>query len=515
MWRRRLCTVRRLLGLLLLTCTINITWIFLYLKETAPVSRDEVNISGRLLGLNNVTETTRPSTPDVQYLNMLNRLPIEPRGLRITGENNSVAKMIRDKIRNLLSPRQNMVLFSEFEANFERCNLSRLPDKHCFGTTPVKHHRTCAVVGSSGILLNSSCGNEIDSHDYVIRFNLVPLIKHARDAGMKSNLTVMNVYRLRIMVKRMELGSRRAWERFERINNSMIIYPKKLSRTAYQYRRYSELLELFRNRSRTATKKKRKVYLPLLYSITEVRNITTESVVYKYLSPSRNFIEFSFYDDTLARCEEESTLLSLCEGPTPIGRYRSCAVVGHGASVSTGGCEEAINKHDFVIRCSLPPNKERNTNTKQLTNLTIVDFETLKKLDSNTLRRNLNLNLNSPLLLSKPQQLQTFVIGYIGDFEPYEFGSGKVKHKMCSDVNAVLQAQNRQAMLTFSMEPLTDITRRILLEFNIRLPEPPSATLVSVLLALSFCDTVTLYGNTTSGDIGNPNEQLPNLIHSV
>ncbi|XP_078666667.1 CMP-N-acetylneuraminate-poly-alpha-2,8-sialyltransferase-like [Branchiostoma floridae x Branchiostoma belcheri] len=304
MGRRRLCTVRRLLGLLLLTCTINITWIFLYLKDTAPISRDELNVSGRLLG-NNVTETARPSTPDIQYLNMLNRLPIEPRDLRITGENNSVAKMIRDKIRNLLSPRQNMVLFSEFEANFERCNLSTLPDKHCFGTTPVKHHRTCAVVGSSGILLNSSCGNEIDSHDYVIRFNLVPLIKHARDAGMKSNLTVMNVYRLRIMVKRMELGSRRAWERFERINNSMIIYPKKLSRTAYQYRRYSELLELFRNRSRTATKKKRKVYLPLLYSITEVRNITTDFIneIYDYPgfhSPTiglmTSFLALSFCD---------------------------------------------------------------------------------------------------------------------------------------------------------------------------------------------------------------------------
>ncbi|CAH1252025.1 ST8SIA2 [Branchiostoma lanceolatum] len=169
---------------------------------------------------------------------MLNRLPIEPRSLKITEGKKSVEKMIRDKIQHLLSPRQNMVLFSEFDANFERCNLSQVPDKNCFGTTPIKHHNACAVVGSSGILLNSSCGNEIDSHDYVIRFNLVPLIKHARDAGMKSNLTVMNVYRMRVMVKRMESGSRRAWERFERINNSMIIYPKRLSRTAYQYRSF-------------------------------------------------------------------------------------------------------------------------------------------------------------------------------------------------------------------------------------------------------------------------------------
>ncbi|NWV88489.1 SIA8D sialyltransferase, partial [Machaerirhynchus nigripectus] len=73
--------------------------------------------------------------------------------------------------------------------NISRDLHSLLPE-----VSPMKNRRfkTCAVVGNSGILLKSGCGKEIDSHDFVIRCNLAPVVEFAADVGTKSDFITMN-----------------------------------------------------------------------------------------------------------------------------------------------------------------------------------------------------------------------------------------------------------------------------------------------------------------------------------
>ncbi|KAM6350655.1 alpha-N-acetylneuraminide alpha-2,8-sialyltransferase-like [Alca torda] len=66
--------------------------------------------------------------------------------------------------------------------------LEILPEKSPF-RDPL--YKTCAVVGNGGILRNSSCGSEIDGHQFVIRFNL-PSVDFPEDVGRKSSIVTVN-----------------------------------------------------------------------------------------------------------------------------------------------------------------------------------------------------------------------------------------------------------------------------------------------------------------------------------
>ncbi|XP_071500209.1 alpha-2,8-sialyltransferase 8B-like [Diadema antillarum] len=53
---------------------------------------------------------------------------------------------------------------------------------------------SCSIVGNSGVLLESNCGDVIDRADVVLRMNLAPAGgEFARDVGSKTNLTTINI----------------------------------------------------------------------------------------------------------------------------------------------------------------------------------------------------------------------------------------------------------------------------------------------------------------------------------
>ena len=54
--------------------------------------------------------------------------------------------------------------------------------------------KTCAVVGNSGIVLKEKHGEFIDSHDFVIRFNLAPTEGYESHVGTKTSLRIVNCH---------------------------------------------------------------------------------------------------------------------------------------------------------------------------------------------------------------------------------------------------------------------------------------------------------------------------------
>ncbi|KAI8517675.1 hypothetical protein Bbelb_036920 [Branchiostoma belcheri] len=99
---------------------------------------------------------------------------------------------IRKALEGVFSPSIRIVRATTPVSSLNSCLKDVARKKECAAITPIRHYSTCALVGNSGILLNSSCGDEIDTHDFVIRFNLGPLQDYSKDVGRHVNMTVIN-----------------------------------------------------------------------------------------------------------------------------------------------------------------------------------------------------------------------------------------------------------------------------------------------------------------------------------
>ncbi|KAJ8414307.1 hypothetical protein AAFF_G00051770 [Aldrovandia affinis] len=85
---------------------------------------------------------------------------------------------------------------------------------------------TCAMVGNGGILTNSSCGEEIDSAQFIIRCNLPPLGNgYTKDVGNKTNLVTANPSILLETFKGLTERRRPFVESMSSYGNSLLLLP--------------------------------------------------------------------------------------------------------------------------------------------------------------------------------------------------------------------------------------------------------------------------------------------------
>jgi beta-1,6-galactosyltransferase len=100
-------------------------------------------------------------------------------------------KDYRSRIRVI--PELRRLLRSRLWSHNRRYNLSellKLPIR--FESKPGKKYNSCAVVGNSGILLNSNHGEKIDKHDLVIRLNNARIKGFEHHVGSKTDLSFIN-----------------------------------------------------------------------------------------------------------------------------------------------------------------------------------------------------------------------------------------------------------------------------------------------------------------------------------
>ncbi|KAG7215070.1 hypothetical protein INR49_022795 [Caranx melampygus] len=78
------------------------------------------------------------------------------------------------------------------EEPFSGLGWDRLVPSLTLQQLQTSQHQSCAVVMSAGALLNSSLGEEIDSHDAVLRFNAAPTKGFEKDVGNKTTIRIIN-----------------------------------------------------------------------------------------------------------------------------------------------------------------------------------------------------------------------------------------------------------------------------------------------------------------------------------
>ncbi|XP_072166613.1 alpha-2,8-sialyltransferase 8B-like [Diadema setosum] len=233
----------------------------------------------------------------------------------------------RDKLMTNITREKTIQIFlPEIRPNEMKITSSLTRLKRYNQTRSLPLIDSCAIVGNSGVLSDSSCGGVIDRANLVLRMNLAPAGgEYARDVGSKTNITTINSEQSRAMaacaedehaktsVDNLPDNCRSLLRLMRRLNNTVIWYirsfnmMKRIKKGLEFYEKYHGLKTSFAFSPLNPTRRTSKwmkvrhattgaaIYLT---ATTFCRRVTLYGFYPRYVDPTNRTLRYHYYDDT-------------------------------------------------------------------------------------------------------------------------------------------------------------------------------------------------------------------------